>query len=303
MISRSLFKQITEKEWIPFLVPISVSFLVSLVAAHLIVIHEEEENFIELFAVPAYYPALGWSTIMAWLVIGVACWMNAYPIIKFKNVKNLNLRVVYRFGIGTLCLLLLCIAMALVYFSCYKKPIGDTNYFSRLFVIIACMVLCLNGFFTAYFFKKTNPEWFVVEKGGEVKRRRGWLRRAVALAKRKRSSSLPPPVKPDMVLFYYHERFNFAVSEDGSEEVWPYTNKRTFELLPHQDYFFISRTFIVKRSNIEEVTQASSHRRKLKLKVPAGKSVVVSQGRTPLFILWWAGELRPDQYHLMDDFD
>jgi TonB-dependent SusC/RagA subfamily outer membrane receptor len=70
-----------------------------------------------------------------------------------------------------------------------------------------------------------------------------------------------------------------------------YRNEETYKLLCKQDYFLVNRSDIVCRENIVQLKTAFSHRKEILLKIPAGRSVFVSQGRTREFMAWWAGVL------------
>jgi len=295
MKTLSQFEQAAKVKYNDLLIRVSAPIL----PAHLIVVHSEEESLLELFQMPGYYVALAFSTLMAWSVIEFVFRVTSWLDKKYLWIMNTKQRVWRQLLLGIVGAILICIAEATVYFACYRLHIvNETDYFPRYIFIICLLVVILNAYYVIrYFIKVLRGFYRLKREDAEVRKKE--LAESRHILSNQRTIHLSPL---DMVLFYCHNKNYFAISSEGEELIWIRTIEETLKLLPKEDYCQVNRTYIVKRSNIEKVCQASSSRKDLKLKLPVGKSIVTSQLKTPEFILWWAGKIDND-FNESSEFD
>lgn len=250
----------------------------AIVSSHLIVSYQEEETFLELLVLPEYYKALGGSIIIATFIIEPIYQINHWLDKRYVWVKSVGRRLKRQILLCFLLPLTIAFTGAAIYFKVNHIHIGNTDYFIKYPFIIAMMILVLNALYIGLDLYKQN-KWFY-----EWKRKIGHRSNAILLEKSKMAQV------PDAVLFFSRDRNYFYVDENGEELVWGRGVTETYRLLSQSDYFLANRTDIVRRDNILQVKSATSHRKKLILKVPTGRSILTSQSKTPAFLLWWANE-------------
>jgi DNA-binding LytR/AlgR family response regulator len=91
------------------------------------------------------------------------------------------------------------------------------------------------------------------------------------------------------VLFYADGRNAFLLTTKGNNYIIDYKLEELEELLNPEQFFRISRSFIVNINHIQEVAIHSSSRLKIKLEQNFNRDIIVSREKVGLFKEWFSG--------------
>lgn len=253
-----------------------VRLLVALVAAHWIVSFSEPESFWQLLRLPGYLPALISSFLIALVLVEwvyrITCWLDKHYTYQKRPETRIILQVVF----GILVPVILSFILDVCYFSSHGISIFDTPYFKHYLPLILIMLLLWNTYYGIHYFvrlliriKKINME-------------------------KKEATPQSPPVKlksqldpANVMLIFSEKKHNYCLLSDGERVYWPHSIEHALSQLPREEFFQITRSQIVSRTNIISAKKHTSRRILISVKVPKNQQSFVSQDNSPAFITWW----------------
>lgn len=271
-----------------------IKIVAGLLAAHFIVVNDQEETLIQLICQAEYYYAMASSFIMAIIIIELISFANYYLDRKFDWSKVPYLRAKWQLVLGVVLPMLLLYVMVAIYFNANGYAMDETVYMDSYFYFDLVMVLLWNCY---CYIRKIAGESIVNSrriKAQELEdakeQHRMELQDACDEPLTEEVLAIKKSLKDfaaSIVYIYAYEKANYAILKNGSKMLWPHTIKATMERLSKTSFFCATRSYIVKHSNIKSAKGTSSRRMLLILIKPKNEKIYVSKGKTHEFLEWY----------------
>jgi len=254
----------------PSVIHLIIRLLVALVASHLIVVHDAEETWMELFTKDYYYLSLLYSMIIAFVLIESVYQITQRLNSIFLDFSITRARLKSQFYIGFVCTGIFAFVLAAVLFWLNGQNIFESNYFEKLYASILLFIFATNVIYVLYyhygFVPKTRYQIVNVQS-------------AVDLEKR----SIP-------ALIYYENRVCIAVDFEGISSILPNIIEESMRMLEPNNYFQINRRVIIHRSVISSVKPFRTRLLKIELRIavdlPDTVDLIVSKRKMVIFKQW-----------------
>lgn len=231
-------------------------------------------------------------------------------------------RFCLQFIFGLLLPLIACFFFYWGYFKLYGYDLENTTYLIQVFTPLVLLIITCNSYYTLHFFVQAHTN--KLAKEADLLLAEAQIMESIALAEELKQKDaklsnqllitiLTAVVKAklaavkqaqqhlklseydqieDIALIISEDRNLYWYGKTAKKELWYNNLGLTSQFLPKQEFFRVSKSCMVARSNILAANYQSSKRVVLSLALPAEIEVNVSQRNTPAFILWYAMPIR-----------
>jgi DNA-binding LytR/AlgR family response regulator len=94
----------------------------------------------------------------------------------------------------------------------------------------------------------------------------------------------------DIAYFYSEDHYTFVATKDNQRYIINYTLDTLVEQLNPQQFFRISRQFILNINSISSVSKHFNGRLKITIKLAFAEDIYVSRNRVQMFLAWLDGD-------------
>lgn len=274
---------------------IFIRIILSLIAAHFIVVYGDTNDIGTIIRHFNYYNALVVSFIIAFLVLYFLWLITRYLDRKLDWLQRTNKRIAAQFLLGIMPPALLAAGLASIYFRMYGYKITETPYFSADFPVILLLIFLANIYYFLYyliatFWPRDHPSIVPINTVEQIQ---PVTNTAIAEQDRYRKiilvhtplKSIPVPVK-EIGYFFRENKQNYLRKIDG--EVYE-VNTSLDELeavLDPKDFFRINRQMIICFSSCKEIRPTAGPRLELELLPAFNDAVLVSETKVTAFKSW-----------------
>ena len=95
----------------------------------------------------------------------------------------------------------------------------------------------------------------------------------------------------EVAYFYSEDHYTFVATKDKQRYIINYTLDTLIEQLNPQQFFRISRQFILNINSINTISKHFNGRLKLTVNPSISEDIYVSRNRVPAFLAWLDGEI------------
>lgn len=273
----------------------------ALLAALLIVSFDEPENWYDLLRLPAFYPAVFASTIMAFIIIETVFrinrWLDRVLVWFTKPARRLLLQLL-------LCVLLpitISVLLATLYYGWYNYSLNETVYFDKHFMPIVIMVISANLYYALQFTVRLlihllsnkslpTPTTSVSTAITPIAVPNIFHEDLPTVAPHN-SLIMPNGLSLEAIDLVFSLNRNIWVLHDGEKTSWLNTIQKTMLALPADQYFLANKSCIVKRSNILAAYYYGQRRILLHLHTNKLAAIYIGRNHKTKFIAWYGLEI------------
>lgn len=269
--------------------------ILSLFAAHFIVVYGDTNDIGTIIKNFNYYNALVSSFVIAFLVLYYVWMITRYLDTKLDWFHDTNKRIAAQLALGVVPTTLISVLLAWIYFSMYGYKITETPYFDSDFPVILLFIFFANIYYFLYyliatFWPRDNPEGLASEVTGDEHKtflnpapEAGAFRKVILV--HTPLKSIPVPVE-EISYFFRESRQNYLRKKDGEiYEVGSSLDELEAGLDPLV-FFRINRQMIISFLSCKEIRPTSGPRLELQLLPAFNETVLVSETKVAAFRSW-----------------
>lgn len=246
----------------------SLRFLISLLAAHFIVVQGATESIAKLVTKGYYYLSVAYSFIIALILVELIYYVTKKLNEKHKNALLANKRITEQFLIGFLAVSLIAFLLAMILYWINGENIFSSVYFTKLYALILLFIFTINVVYLLYYYKNAiKPKYY--------------LANPISSDRLDVDSTLP-------AIVYYDNKICFAIDFKGIKTVWPLTVGQSIKKLDDKFYFQINRQSIVHRSAIHSIKPFNIKHVKIEPVVYCPIELITSRRMSVQFKMWLA---------------
>lgn len=261
--------------------------LLSVVAAHYILIHTSQYGFFEVIAVNGYLLSLAASFVIALCLVQVIYQITILLDKHYPYITNWRKRIILQIACGILGVAFLAFTLAYAYF--YLKNVTERapRYFTHDFPIIFAFIIGVNAYYFIRYALHVNKFLFIRLRALIKQNRKQAIENTVA-----DSTTYNTEVASKIAYILKIDREYMVTYTNGSTFAWFKSIKKTIDELPTDEYFAINPTCIVAKDIILSVKPLQYKRYELTLKAPFQEKIkpedfVVSQTNKQKFQKWF----------------
>jgi hypothetical protein len=242
--------------------------LISLLAAHFIVVQSATETMSVLFTKGYYYYSVGCSFIIALTLVEFIYFVTKKLNGRHKNEILTNERFVEQFVSGFLTTSLFAFLLAMLLYWINDENIFSSSYFPKLYALILLFIFCVNVFYLLYYYK-------------DAIKTRYHLVNSRPSESPEKDSTLP-------AIIFHEDKVCFVIDFRGVKTVWPITIEQSKKKLNDKLYFQINRQSIIHRAAIRSIKPVNVKHIKIEPTIFCPIELITSRRMTVLFKAWVA---------------
>lgn len=244
----------------------ALRFALALLGAHLIVTHDAQETWLELFRHNFYYQSLIGSLAIAVVLIEYIHWISQKLNARDQHTSLTVKRLKWQFLLGFLVSVIIAVALAAFLFWINNADMIKAGYFNKLFILIVLFIFTINAvhILADYHARPVKNKF--------------------------KYKDLEPSLPKNPAIIYYVRKSYLAVDFNGLVNIWPYTLKKTLTDFDDKVYFQINRYCIIHRAVISSVIPLKGQSVKIIPKVDCQISLITSRRKTSSFKAWTLAE-------------
>ncbi len=240
--------------------------LISLLAAHFIVVQGATESIATLFTKQYYYFSVAYSFIIALILVELIYLATKKLNERNKNMLLTNKRMTEQFVTGFLTISLIAFLLAMILYWLNGQSIFSSGYFTKLYALILLFIFCVNAAYLLYFYRKAIKT-------------RYYLASPSSLESVEMDSTLP-------AIIFFDDKICFAIDFKGIKTVWPLTVGQSTKKLDSECYFQINRQIIIHRAAIRSIRPFNVKHIKIEAVVFCPIELITSRRMSVLFKVW-----------------
>lgn len=257
--------------------------ILSLVAAHILVIYGEEESFFQLLLSWDYWRSLLFSFIIAFILVTIVYRITVWLDRRFDWITATLSRTGLQVLTGLLLPAIIAFLLADIYFRLYHISIFQTIYLKFDYPVIVLMLLLLNVYYLAFYFFR---QWQAANamKGTALPGVARPVKRDVYMAS-KGSEQLPLPLTA--ICYFYHQGdYNFVSTFGGDNYLVSDSLDSIEQTVPDALFFRANRQIIVNHAACQKYEQLEYGKLKLIVRPSFKETIIISQKRARDFKQW-----------------
>ncbi|MEJ5994387.1 hypothetical protein WG904_08155 [Pedobacter sp. Du54] len=240
--------------------------LVSLLAAHFIVVQSATETITVLFTKGYYYYSVCCSLVIALILVEFVYFVTKKLNQQHKNEALTNERITEQFVSGFLTTSLIAFLLAMLLYWINGENIFNSSYFTKLYALILLFIFSVNMAYLLFYYKNAIKS-------------RYYLFNANSLDIPNENSTLP-------AIIFYEDKACFAIDFKGIKTVWPINIEQSRKKLNENTYFQINRQTIIHRAIIRSIKPFNLRHIKIESLVTCPIELITSRRMTVLFKAW-----------------
>lgn len=259
--------------------------IISLLAAHFIVIYGVTDSFFDLLLDRVYYEALFGSFAIALVLVNGVYWITRKLDRKFDwNDRTLE-RAALQFLAGFAGPGLFAFFLAFIYFASVHTPILKTPYIRFDFPIILILLLLLNVYYLAHYF---YLKWKMATYGdGNGNRMNGIIsdgESAPVFMVNQGAKNIPTPI--DNIAYFFRNEINMLRTFSGEDFVVSQSLDEIEAALSNEQFFRANRQVLVNRNACQHFESLPFNKLELFVEPTFNQQIVVSQKRNRALKEW-----------------
>ena len=244
--------------------------LISLLAAHFIVVQSAVEPMSVLFTKGYYYSSVFSSFIIALILVEIIYFATKKLNERHKNEILTNERIVEQFVSGFLTTSLVAFLLAMILYWINGENIFNSGYFTKLYALILLFIFCVNVVYLLYYYKNSiKIRYYSVNPD---------------------RSDLPDKDSTLPAIIFHEDKVCFVIDFKGVKTVWPITIEQSKKKLNDKLYFQINRQSIVHRAAIRSIKPFNVKHIKIEPTVFCPIELISSRRMTVPFKAWLASK-------------
>ncbi|MGN6567489.1 MAG: LytR/AlgR family response regulator transcription factor [Flavipsychrobacter sp.] len=260
--------------------------ILSLIAAHFIVVFGEKDSFFQLLLSWDYYRSVLLSAAIAFVLITIVY----LATVKLDRHYEWNGHPVIRTGLQLLLGLVLpgivAFVLATIYFRAYDIDIFVTRYLTYDFPVILGMILFFNLYYLTYYFylQMRQAQQLSISETGSSDQLGTSKQTEVILASRGTKNI---PIQVVNISYIFHEEdYNFVRTFDKEDFLIPASLDAIQEQLSSKKFFRVNRQMLVNLDACEHFENIEHQKIQLQLRPKHSQPVIISQKRAKDFRDW-----------------
>ena len=240
--------------------------LISLLAAHFIVVQSATETISVLFTKGYYYYSVCSSSIIALFLVEFIYFVTKKLNGRHKNDILTNERIIAQFVSGFLTTSLFAFLLAMLLYWLNGENIFSSGYFTKLYALILLFILCVNVVYLLFYYRhEIKTRYYLVKpEPGELA---------------DKDSTLP-------AIIFHEDRICFTIDFKGVKTIWPMTIEQSKLKLDEKLYFQINRQSIIHRAAIRSIKPFNVKHIKIEPSIFCPIELITSRRMTVLFKAW-----------------
>ena len=240
--------------------------LISLLAAHFIVVQNATETMSVLFTKGYYYYSVCCSFIIALVLVEFIYFVTKKLNGRHKNEILTNERILEQFVSGFLTTSLFAFLLAMLLYWINGENIFSSGYFTKLYALILLFIFCVNVVYLLYYYKNAIQKRYYLANPNP--------------------SDLPDKDSALPAIIFHENKACFVIDFKGVKTVWPITIEQSKKKLNNKLYFQINRQSIIHRAAIRSIKPFKVKHIKIEPTVFCPIELITSRRMTVLFKAW-----------------
>ena len=244
--------------------------LISLLAAHFIVVQSTAEPISVLFTKGYYYYSVCCSFIIALFLVEFIYFATKRLNRRHKNEILTNERIIEQFISGFLTTSLFAFLLAMILYWLNGENIFSSGYFTKLYALILLFIFCVNVVYLLYYYKNAiKTRYYLVNPG---------------------TPDFPDKSSTVPAIISHDNKVCFAIDFNGVKTIWPLTIEQSKKKLDEKMYFQINRQSIIHRAAIRSIKPFNVKHVKIEPTVLCNVELITSRRMTVIFKAWVASK-------------
>lgn len=270
-------------------------WLVAIFLGIVMVYISEPDSWLTVHLYEGYLKAILISCLVAVGISKLINYLNIWLDRKMSWLVRPVARVCIQFFFGLLLPIALTLTIYWYYFMRNGFEFDQTTYFTRVFYPFCLLLILANAYYPLHFYIQVNQ--FIA-----ARKRKKELAQALLIANSAAEAAANLRIKKlaqqelnlanvaqidAIALIISINRVVYWYGNTEEKLFWKHTIAQSDHLLPSADFYRVSKSCIVARANIVYAMHYKSKRVALKLALPEGSYITVSQRNTTDFNNWY----------------
>lgn len=262
--------------------------ILSLVAAHFIVVFGEKDSIFELLLSWDYYRSVLLSALIAFILVTIVYLVTVKLDIHYDWNTHTVKRIALQFLLGLALPGVVAFVLATIYFRMYDIDIFVTRYLQYDFPVILGMILFFNLYYLTYYYYLQMRQAQLVLVAADVRADQGTESKNTEVIVVSRGTK-NIPIQVSNISYIFHEQgYNFIRTFDKEDFIISVSLDAMQEQLSSGKFFRANRQMLVNIEACEHFESIEHQKIQLQLRPKHNQPVIISQKRAKVFKEWIA---------------